>query len=138
MGVKFTGSAWVTLAGYGETAGDTNMMAERFETIQPVVAVDDLPIAPRGLQLAGPVPNPVRRGATFTFDLGEARRTRLALYDVAGRHVRTLVDGDLPAGRHGEIWDAADERGGRVAPGVYFARLDAGREHARATVIVVP
>jgi uncharacterized delta-60 repeat protein len=137
-GVRFTGCCWVTAAGYEFAGGDYNMMARRFETFASLVDVADPVAAPgaTGLRLVGPVPNPVRQGATFTFDLTEARPTRLALYDVAGRLVRTLVDGQLSPGRHGEVWDGASENGARVAPGVYFARLEAGRERARATVIV--
>jgi flagellar hook assembly protein FlgD len=48
------------------------------------------------------------------------------IYDAAGRLVRTLVDGARPAGRYSELWDGLDSRGGAVASGIYFYRLDAG------------
>jgi len=45
------------------------------------------------------VPNPVRGRATFAIDVPEAAgRVELALYDLAGRRVRTLLAGALPAG----------------------------------------
>ena len=47
----------------------------------------------------------------------------LALYDLLGRRVRTLVDGVVEAGDFTRAWDGVDE-GGRAAPsGVYFAKL---------------
>jgi hypothetical protein len=40
--------------------------------------------------------------------------------------VATLAEGSQPAGLHHLGWNTADERGGRVLPGLYFARLQAG------------
>jgi flagellar hook assembly protein FlgD len=48
------------------------------------------------------------------------------LYDVAGRRVRTLVHGELPAGFHHAAWDGRDDRGQNVGNGVYFYRIVAG------------
>ena len=45
----------------------------------------------------------------------------LALFDLAGRRVRTMLDEDRPAGRHTEWLDAAG-----IPPGVYLVRLRAG------------
>jgi len=47
----------------------------------------------------------------------------LAVYDVAGARVRTLIDGTRTAGRHGEVWDGRDSNGQLVGSGVYFYRL---------------
>ena len=41
--------------------------------------------------------------------------------------VRTLVAGDLPAGRHEERWDGFDDAGQRVSSGIYMARLRTAR-----------
>ena len=48
------------------------------------------------------------------------------VFDVAGRRVRSLVDGPLPAGRHEVAWDGRDQAGRAVASGTYFSRLCAG------------
>jgi hypothetical protein len=56
----------------------------------------------------------------------QTRRTGPAtaeIYDVAGRRVRTLVDGRLDAGWHQATWNGRDDAGLAVAPGVYFVRL---------------
>ena len=47
----------------------------------------------------------------------------LAVCDVAGRLVRTLIDGFVPAGEHEAAWDGRDEAGAEVASGVYLYRL---------------
>ena len=49
----------------------------------------------------------------------------LAIYDVAGRLVRSLVAGRVPAGYHATVWDGKDDRGHAVASGVYLYRLEA-------------
>jgi flagellar hook assembly protein FlgD len=51
---------------------------------------------------------------------------KLDVLDVSGRHVRTLVYGDVEAGRRVAVWEGRDDHGLRVASGVYFYRLRAG------------
>jgi len=57
------------------------------------------------------------------FDLPSAANAELSVFDAAGRRVATLVQGDLPAGRHSASWDGVAAGGERVAAGLYFARL---------------
>jgi hypothetical protein len=45
---------------------------------------------------------------------------------VTGRKIATVVDRELPAGRHAATWDRRDSSGNEVAAGVYFYRLEAG------------
>jgi hypothetical protein len=86
--------------------------------------------------LAPPVPNPARDGAEIRFSLAETGPASLAVYDVSGRRVRTLLAGTARAGPQSARWDATDERGDRVAAGVYFLRLAAaGRTQVRSVVI---
>ncbi|MBM4119035.1 hypothetical protein FJ251_15135, partial [bacterium] len=61
----------------------------------------------------------------------------LEVYDLAGRRVRTLVDGPLPAAQHEAIWDGADAAGRRLASGVYFVRLVAGDYRASEKLVLV-
>jgi hypothetical protein len=61
----------------------------------------------------------------------------LRVYDLAGRLVRTLVDGEQPPGLHEVAWDARGARGGRVAAGVYFYRLRVGEGTAARRLIVL-
>ncbi|MBA4378990.1 MAG: hypothetical protein C0395_10140 [Gemmatimonas sp.] len=74
-------------------------------------------------------PNPLRGEAQIFFTLARAGRAELVVYDLAGRAVRTLHAGDLPAGPSVLAWDGAVDGGGRAAAGVYLLRLRAdGRE----------
>lgn len=77
------------------------------------------------LRLAA-APNPAAGPVDLRFRLAAPGRVRLDVLDARGARVRTLAAGALPAGEHRLRWDGDDERGGRVAPGLYFARLACG------------
>ncbi|MDD5719335.1 MAG: C25 family cysteine peptidase [Candidatus Krumholzibacteria bacterium] len=68
-------------------------------------------------------PNPFNPMTSIKFDLPRAGQVSLRVYDVAGRLVRTLVDGHLPAASHAVNWDGTDASGRRQASGVYYYRL---------------
>jgi len=83
------------------------------------------------------VPNPSVDGRV-TIDLGRAATptaARVEIYDLAGRHVRSLLGGTSAGG--GRVrWDGRDEAGVPVAAGTYFARL-AGPDGASGRITVV-
>jgi hypothetical protein len=92
---------------------------------------------PVALRLQPPHPNPVVSGATVRFDLPASARVRLALYDVTGARTRTLLDGERGAGSHDLRWDGRDDGGRTVPAGVYFLRLECGREVRTQRVALV-
>jgi hypothetical protein len=80
---------------------------------------------PAQLAFAAPAPNPARGSTVLRFSLPRDASVRLALYDVSGRRVRTLVQGAQAAGEHAAPWDLRDDEGRAVGAGLYFARLEA-------------
>jgi flagellar hook assembly protein FlgD len=80
-------------------------------------------VAAAGLELAAPCPNPSAAATRLDFTLPSASSAELSVFDAVGRRVATLVQGDLPAGRHSASWDGHAAGGGQVAAGLYFARL---------------
>ena len=80
------------------------------------------------LVLCQNTPNPFNPATTIAFVLPEAVHARLSVYDVQGRLVATLVDRPLDSGFQQVDWGATDLNGARVSSGVYFYRLEAGRE----------
>jgi hypothetical protein len=91
-------------------------------------AVDEVDI-PLPARLGQNVPNPFNPMTTIFFSLPVAGRTTLAVYDVAGHRVRTLVSQDLEAGDHQVTWQGTDDGGRQVAAGIYLYRLDSGSVH---------
>ncbi len=83
-------------------------------------------------------PNPFNPKTTVRFEVPSVGPVDLAVYDVAGRLVRTLVAGESYApGPHELPWDGRDGRGVEVAGGVYFARVEAGGETASAKMVLL-
>jgi hypothetical protein len=82
-------------------------------------------VLPLVFALYQPFPNPSASDAQVRYALPRPARVELHVYDVAGALVRRLVDGTQPAGYQRTYWNGRDERGRRVAPGVYYCRLRA-------------
>jgi hypothetical protein len=82
-------------------------------------------------------PNPFNPVTTIRFDLDRPGPVRLAVYDLAGRLVRTLVRDDREAGPHGVVWDGRDTRGRPVPSGIYLLRLQsAGRQQTGKVTVL--
>ncbi len=71
-------------------------------------------------------PNPFNPTTTISFALTAAGEVTLAIYNTNGQLVKKLVAGEMNAGRHSFTWDATNERGERVASGVYLYVIKAG------------
>jgi len=88
--------------------------------------------------LWSPEPNPVTDGATIRFEIPQSvADAKLAIHDVSGRSVKTLVRGCVGLGGQLAHWDTRDETGPEVAAGVYFIRLDAGIESRTRKALVL-
>ncbi|MCP3859200.1 MAG: T9SS type A sorting domain-containing protein [Phycisphaeraceae bacterium] len=86
-------------------------------------AIDDEMVPSGRLSLGPNFPNPFNPVTTISFSLAEPGAVQLAVYDVRGRMVRTLVSGDMSAGEHEVVWQGKDDAGHQVASGLYFARM---------------
>jgi hypothetical protein len=82
-------------------------------------------------------PNPFNPRLAITAELAHAGAVRVSVHDVRGRQVRVLHDGPAPAGEQGWTWDGRDQRGDRLASGVYLIRLQTGSQVRQRTVTLV-
>jgi hypothetical protein len=90
-------------------------------------APGEVPAAPpsrTGIDLA--FPNPFTQQTSVQLSLAKACRVKLAAYDLSGRLVRMLMDGEMEAGTRAITWDGRSDAGVRLAPGAYVLRLEAG------------
>ena len=69
-------------------------------------------------------PNPFSRETSISYYLPRNCRIELGIYDVAGRLVKTLYSGTQQEGPQRFLWNGRDERGIRMASGIYFYRLE--------------
>lgn len=87
-------------------------------------AVPDTPPGPLTTRhLYDATPNPFNPSTTIRFVLERAGFAELAVYDVAGRRIRTLVSDSMSAGEHRVDWNGRDDGGRSVASGVYLVQL---------------
>ncbi|NUM74270.1 T9SS type A sorting domain-containing protein [candidate division KSB1 bacterium] len=101
--------------------GPGNLPKSTFE--EEETASDQSPVT--SYQLEQNYPNPFNPSTTISFALPEAGEVRLAIYNLSGQLVKQLLAGEMGAGRHSLVWNATDDRGLRVASGVYLYVLKA-------------
>lgn len=83
-------------------------------------------------------PNPANPETTIRFALRASERVSLAVYNLVGQRVRTLMDGvPVDSGSHAVVWDGTDRLGRPMASGVYVVRLQAGNQthHQKITLL---
>ena len=80
--------------------------------------------APATFELSQNFPNPFNPETKIRFQLPEAGRVVFKVYDILGREVRTLLNGERNAGFHTIVWDANDNSGRKVGSGSYYYRLE--------------
>jgi hypothetical protein len=81
---------------------------------------------PAEARLEQNVPNPFNPGTTIRYSISQPSRVLLAIYNVAGQRVRTLVDkiqSPRPGG-YTVTWDGRNDAGQSVGSGVYLYRLE--------------
>jgi hypothetical protein len=96
-----------------------------------------LVVPPQTFRLMQNVPNPFNPATAIAFELPEAIDVELAIYNLVGQKVRTLVREFRPAGRYQVEWDAKDDLGRDVSSGVYFYRFQAGNFGATRRMLLV-
>ena len=83
-------------------------------------------------------PNPFNPQTTISFSTTESTDiTELIIYNIKGQIVRTLINDILPSGKHSVIWNGFDNNNHSVSSGVYFIRLQTGKEIVNDKVILM-
>jgi hypothetical protein len=81
---------------------------------------------PLTLALKPNYPNPFNPSTTVPFEIAKAGRVRLTVFDLAGRQIAVLADGEYGVGYHEEVWLGKDASGRQVPSGPYYLRLESG------------
>lgn len=98
--------------------------------IEVTTDVDDDLSVPRVFSLNQNYPNPFNPSTEISYSIASRSHVRLALYDLLGREVATLVDSEQSAGEYTITLDAFSTEGRSLPTGVYFYRLTAGEQSA--------
>lgn len=82
-------------------------------------------------------PNPFNPRTVLRFSLASSGPAEVAIFDVSGRKVRTLVNGALEAGSHEVIWDGTDDAGRPLSSGVYWSNLKANGYESNMKMVLL-
>jgi hypothetical protein len=78
------------------------------------------------------IPNPVSQSTTISFSLNQSENINISIYDITGRLVKNILNGDLKAGEHKIFWDVNYT----IQSGIYFLRLT-GEDFSQICKLVV-
>ena len=96
--------------------------------VTPITSGDAIVLSsdavPAAYDLMQNYPNPFNPSTSIGFTLPEAGHVSLNIYDMTGRLVTTLVEGNLTEGVHMVDWNGLDSSGSMVSAGVYFYTLE--------------
>jgi FlgD Ig-like domain len=106
--------------------GASDLSAEGTYTLH--VAADEFSLVqeetlPAVTRMGEIYPNPFNPQTTIHYELARTTQVDLAVFDVKGRRIATLVRSALPAGRYRQVWNGLDSSGHPAASGVYMIRL---------------
>jgi aminopeptidase N len=96
-----------------------------------VVGIDEGQVAKQEFRLEQNYPNPVTGKTTFTYSIQGNQPVTLAIYDLSGKKIMDLVNGEQSLGTHVTTADLSS-----LTAGLYLCRLDAGGESAVIKVSV--
>ncbi|MEO0050413.1 MAG: T9SS type A sorting domain-containing protein [candidate division WOR-3 bacterium] len=95
-----------------------------------MTGVEEKPVAVK--HLTGSVyPNPASRFAVISYTLPKSACSELVIFDVTGRQVEVLAQGNLNAGEYNAVWNCEN-----VPAGVYLYRLSAGNSNHNGRIVV--
>lgn len=105
--------------------GNANVIAVQAQVTSAMTGIGDGALAARGPDLRC-FPNPFNPTLSVVYQLAEASKVGLSVYNAAGRLVTILDQGERDAGEHRATWTGVDSQGREASTGVYFVRLEAG------------
>ena len=99
-------------------------VASSGQEVKAVAQLSSARLMPRQYALFANFPNPFNPSTSIEYALPEAAEVELAIYDILGQTVQTLVANELQgAGYYRLTWDGRDRAGRSVSSGMYFYRL---------------
>ena len=104
----------------------TDKLATEESVAEIEVRRGESPGLPTRTALGQNSPNPFNPRTVIGFELPQKETVRLSIYDLTGRRVALLVNGEKQAGKHQVVWNGTTDTGRAAPSGVYVYRLEAG------------
>lgn len=128
----FHGDAFGTVH-YRITAMDRSLGGNR--SYMPPEGFYEFEMFPSRTSVSGVGPNPFRTGTEMRIRLASTTHVSYTVFDLEGRTIATVWDGDLKRGEHHLTWDGKDKRGQRVSQGIYFYWVQVGALERKGRLI---
>ncbi len=125
------GEVFVTGYGYGD--GSNKDMFTVCYQVETTSAVGETPLA---ASFSRAWPNPFNPRINFSFELAQDAQTSLNIYDLRGRQVITLMDGNFSQGTHTTRWDGRNTQGQSMPAGVYLAIMNSGQTRSTQKIVL--
>ncbi len=103
--------------------GSPDIHAKRMSGSAPTGVGTIAAAIPASFEVLQNYPNPFNPETAIMFGLPESGAVKVAVFDLQGREVRVLLDGERPAGHHSVTWDGTDTAGRSAATGIYTCRV---------------
>jgi hypothetical protein len=98
----------------------------QFTETDTSVFVDEPAQIPNKVVLHQNYPNPFNPSTVIQYEIPEAAPVKLVIYDILGRHIKTLLNSVQVPGYKTVIWDGTDEAGRPVSAGIYITIIESG------------
>ncbi len=122
--VGYTSSGTYTSSpSYSTTGSPTPTTADLTVTPETPLAITEKPVQPTGYSLDQNYPNPFNPTTQIAFSLPASMHVSVAIFNILGERVATLVNANMSAGSHIVTWNARNQSGEMMPSGVYFYRL---------------
>jgi hypothetical protein len=115
--------------------GSSTPLPKMSEVEESEVAGDQSPVT--GYQLEQNYPNPFNPSTVISFQLPVNSEVTLSIFNMNGQLVKQVASGRYASGRHTLVWDATNDRGERVASGVYMYVIKAGDFTAQKKLVLM-
>ncbi|GAB4378091.1 MAG: hypothetical protein Kow0042_26510 [Calditrichia bacterium] len=107
--------------------------------VTPAVGIEDpaqLTI-PTEFQLLQNYPNPFNPSTEIRFALPLSENVEIAIFNILGQKIKTLLTGKVEAGYHSVVWDGTRDNGALVVSGIYLYRITAGEFQATRRMVLL-
>ncbi|NQT26795.1 T9SS type A sorting domain-containing protein [candidate division KSB1 bacterium] len=102
-------------------------LSEINDSMEPISSVRKSPESiPENTRIVGNYPNPFNPKTKISYQLAESGHVEIAVYDLIGRKVSTLLNAEQQAGSYNIYWHGNDDFGQQASTGTYILRLIAG------------
>jgi len=131
VGAARTVSARIKVIAY-DAAGNagSDLSDADFEIYDPASGVPAGEQKPERLVIEGTTPNPSSDRTIVRFGLPTPGRVEMAVYDVSGREIARIADGQYPAGYHEAEWRSGSRSG------IYFVQIKLGTERVTSKIVI--